>query len=161
MTKKKTKPVTQMTDKQKNKAFEAAVIRNRADMPSELLVLVDHPELWIDWKDKYGKLHMALENVVAYAIKRFDLDGDALEELQREAGLPPDYVDYHAKYDSLRDEFMALQDTVADGKEAEAAWKNDEVAARREIAHLKRKLDEIDSASMDHTDDPEQPDPVE
>ncbi len=114
MTKKKIKSVTQMTDKQRIKAFEAAVIRNRADMPSELLVLVDHPELWIDWKDKYGKLHMALENVVAFVQKGWNFNDERIVELQRQAGLPPDYIDYHAKYDDLRDEFMELQDSMTD-----------------------------------------------
>ena len=61
MTKAKTKPVTTMTDKAVRKAMEREIIRARDEMPTGLLVLIDHPEQWID----YEKLHEQLQEAYA------------------------------------------------------------------------------------------------
>ena len=59
MTKAKTKPVTTMTDKQVRRAMEREIIRARDEMPSGLLVLVDHPDAWIDFEHLHEKLQDA------------------------------------------------------------------------------------------------------
>ena len=61
MTKRKDKPVGTMTDKAVRKAMEREIIRHREEMPSNLLVLIDHPEQWID----YEKLHEQLQEAYA------------------------------------------------------------------------------------------------
>ena len=87
MTKAKTKPVTTMTDKQVRRAMEREIIRLRDEMPTGLLVLVDHPEQWID----YEKLHEQLQEAYATVEEKLAvIENDEtarrreLESIQRE-----------------------------------------------------------------------------